>query len=67
MNKSTAFHFPPLIALRYAPNFVNYSPQAIMGTRTKVLIAVTLLAAASAGVFAAQYFRASAADYALAP
>ena len=65
MNKSTAFHFPPLIALRYAPNFVNYSPQAIMGMRTKVLIAVTLLAAASAGVFAAQYFRAYAADYEL--
>jgi Flp pilus assembly protein CpaB len=34
-----------------------------MGTKTKVLIAVTLLAAASAGVLAANYFRASAADY----
>jgi len=34
-----------------------------MGTKIKVLIAVTLLAVASAGVFAAYYSRISAADY----
>jgi murein DD-endopeptidase MepM/ murein hydrolase activator NlpD len=34
-----------------------------MGTKSKVLIAITMLAAASAGVIAAHYFRTSAANY----
>jgi murein DD-endopeptidase MepM/ murein hydrolase activator NlpD len=63
VNNFAPFHFPPRIASRYASSFVNHSPQGIMGTKIKVLIAVTLLAVASAGVFAAYYFRISAADY----